>query len=79
MNNDWGKGYDAGTAAMLKAISTAELMAATREHKRILKKLTDYFELTRFAETHEGATTNHEWDAGFQAAIAIVKSQYNAK
>jgi hypothetical protein len=75
MNSDWGKGYDAGTTAMLKSIYSAELLATTREHARILKRLMDYFELTRFSETHEGATTNPEWDAGFQAAIALVKSR----
>lgn len=33
---DWGKGYDAGNAAMAAAIKTAEQIATMREQKRII-------------------------------------------
>lgn len=39
---DWGKGYNAGNAGLLKAIETAEQIATMRERKRIV----DLFEAT---------------------------------
>lgn len=43
------------------------------EREQAIKVLEDYFDLTRYAEEHEGATPNPEWDSGYQAAIAILK------
>jgi hypothetical protein len=45
------------------------------EVERIVKVLESYFELTEFSEEVEGAAPNPEWDKGFQAALALVKSK----
>jgi hypothetical protein len=43
------------------------------ETEDIIRLLKNYFDLTRFSEQEEGAQPNPEWDAGFQAAIALVE------
>ena len=48
---------------------------AIAERKRILKMLDDYLELTKFDEQANGAEPNPEWDAGFGAAMALIRSQ----
>ena len=45
------------------------------EQARIIKRLNDYLDLTKFSEQHEGAKPNPEWDNGFQAAIALIKGE----
>lgn len=45
------------------------------EYDRIMKRLASYFELTRFSQEVEGAPRNDDWDAGFQAAMAIAKGR----
>jgi hypothetical protein len=45
------------------------------ERQRIIDKLQSYFELTQWSEEHEGSEPNPEWDAGFQAALALVKAE----
>jgi hypothetical protein len=47
---------------------------AQRERERIITILEEYLELARFSVEAEGATENKEWDAGFQSALALVKS-----
>jgi hypothetical protein len=42
------------------------------EREIILHELRKYFELTKFSEI-EGAANNPEWDAGYQAAMAIIR------
>jgi hypothetical protein len=42
------------------------------EREIIVHELNKYFELTRFSEEAEGAASNPEWDAGFQAALALI-------
>lgn len=49
--------------------------AADAERERLSKKLTDYFDLTRFSIEVENAPDNPEWDAGFQAALALIKGE----
>ena len=41
----------------------------------IIKRLLNYFDLTRFSEEVEKTNPNPEWDAGYQAAIAIAKGK----
>lgn len=43
------------------------------ENKRIIKLLLDYFELT-LLPGDDGVTHNPEWDSGFHAAIAVIRS-----
>lgn len=40
-----------------------------------IKMLEDYFELVGFSEEHEGAELVPDWDAGFQAALALLKGR----
>lgn len=42
------------------------------EREIIVHELRKYFELTRFSNEVEGAADNPEWDAGFQAALALI-------
>jgi hypothetical protein len=51
-----------------KVLEVAHIGGEMSEKNRIIKLLTDYFELTQ-TEPDE----NPEWDAGFQAAIALIK------
>lgn len=50
-------------------------LGKVEERSRILKRLIDYFELTRFSQEVEGAPANPEWDRGYQAAMAIAKGE----
>ena len=43
------------------------------ERAFIVNHLEKYYELTRFSKDVEDAAENPEWDAGFQAALALVK------
>jgi hypothetical protein len=56
-------------------IQDKKLWESGRKHERdfILKMLQNYFELTQQDEVDP----NSEWDRGFQAAIALVKNEYN--
>jgi len=56
--------------------TTAFYQGADAERERILTLLQDYLELTRLPGDN-GVEENHEWDAGFQAAMALIKG--NAK
>jgi hypothetical protein len=44
------------------------------ESEQIHKKLDSFFQLTQWSQEHEGGEANEEWDRGFQAAMALVKS-----
>lgn len=44
------------------------------ERQNTIARLKSYFELTRESVANEEAEENPEWDAGFQAAMAIVSS-----
>jgi hypothetical protein len=44
------------------------------ERDRIIQKLAFYFELTQ-VPGDTGVDQNEEWDAGFQAAIALIKGE----
>jgi hypothetical protein len=48
------------------------------ERDAICAELESYFELTRYSVEAEGAKQNPEWDAGFQAALALLKSSIDA-
>jgi hypothetical protein len=48
-------------------------ITVTAAQERIIKVMEDYFELTQFSVEQEGADPNPDWDAGFQAAIAIAR------
>jgi hypothetical protein len=52
-----------------------KLWQSGREYERmaIAKMLREYFEITQSEELDP----NPEWDAGFQAAIAIIENDYN--
>ena len=39
----------------------------------IIVRLDKYYDLTRFSQQVEGAKPNPDWDAGFQAALSLVK------
>jgi len=43
------------------------------ERAFILDHLEQYLELTRFSQEVEGASVNAEWDAGFNAALALIR------
>lgn len=51
-------------------LEVAHLGGEMSEKNRIIKLLTDYFKLTQ-TEPDE----NPEWDAGFQAALTLVKGE----
>lgn len=44
------------------------------ELEQMAKKLDSFFQLTQWSQEHEGGESNEEWDRGFQAAMAIVKT-----
>ena len=46
------------------------------EKEKSIKILESYFELIKESEDE---SENPEWDRGFQAAIALIKSEYNWK
>jgi hypothetical protein len=48
------------------------------ERDRIIRRMNDYFELVEYSTEVEGANPSEEWDAGFQAAIALVVNDPNA-
>jgi hypothetical protein len=39
----------------------------------IIVRLEKHYDLTRFFQQVEGAEPNPDWDAGYQAALAIIK------
>jgi hypothetical protein len=43
------------------------------ERAYIVNHLEKYYELTRFSQDVEGAAVNPEWDAGYQAALSLIK------
>ena len=45
----------------------------SKERERLAQTLQDYFELTRYSVDAEDAKENPEWDAGFQAALALIR------
>lgn len=45
-----------------------------QERERIVTRLWDYFELTCLPSDN-GVEKNPEWDAGFQAAISLIKEE----
>lgn len=53
-------------------LEVAQLGGEMDEQKRIVKMLEEYFELTQMPGDN-GVEENPEWDAGFQAAIALIK------
>jgi hypothetical protein len=59
---------DSLTSAITKAIE----LGRTEERKRITSMLLEYFALTQEPSCETDAE-NPEWDAGFQAAIALIK------
>lgn len=52
-------------------IEKSKQVGALSERLRLIKVLTDYFELAQLP----GLEENPEWDNGFQAAIALIKGQ----
>jgi hypothetical protein len=60
----------------LIATSTSHAYHAGELHERdrIIQKLAFYFELTQMPGD-TGVDQNEEWDAGFQAAIALIKGE----
>lgn len=40
----------------------------------IVKAIEQYYELTRYSVDVEGAEDNEEWNAGYNAALAIAKA-----
>jgi hypothetical protein len=49
-------------------------VAAQNAQQNSLKILESYFDLTRYSEEVEGAEPNPEWDRGYQAAMAILRT-----
>ena len=47
------------------------------ERAYILSYLEKYYLLTRFSVEQEGAAENPEWEAGFQAALALIRGLHN--
>jgi hypothetical protein len=47
--------------------------AGEDERAAIVVRLEKYYDLTRFSQQVEGAEPNPDWDAGFQAALSLVK------
>jgi hypothetical protein len=45
------------------------------ERKRLIETLLVYLELTKEPNEEGLVTDNQDWDAGFQAAVAIIKCQ----
>jgi hypothetical protein len=66
---------------MTHATDLEKLLAMTRhngemsERIRIIDLLKNYFELTKEPDDEGVVTDNPEWDAGFQAAMALIKRQ----
>ena len=54
-----------------------QAMQESRDDMRgyLINRLEKYFELTRFSVEAENADENPEWDAGFQAALALIKGE----
>lgn len=46
---------------------------AKTEHNRLIKGVQSYFELTCEPDERGKVIDNPEWDAGYQAALAILK------
>ena len=40
----------------------------------VLYAIVNYWELTRFSQKVEGAPRNEDWEAGYQAAMAIARN-----
>jgi len=57
------------------AYDAGQLDGATKERERILKRMEDYFDLTRYSVVADGAEENPEWDRGYQAAMAIARAE----
>ena len=47
---------------------------AADEREKLQKALQEYFELTQMPNEQGLATDNVEWDAGFQAAMAVIRA-----
>jgi hypothetical protein len=45
--------------------------------KRAIEILENYFELSNSFEEDEEIDPNPEWDSGFQAAMALLRNEYN--
>ena len=75
LNNQHGAGTW-GLAGEL--IPLIEQQVSEAERERIATKLESYFELTKFSVETEGAEKNPEWDAGFGAALALIKGDKDA-
>lgn len=56
-----------------KAINRAERRGRRQAEERIIKLLEAYFELTKFSQAEEKAPPNDDWDAGFNASLALIK------
>ena len=56
-----------------------QAMQESRDDMRgyLVNRLEKYFELTRFSVEVEGAGENAEWEAGYQAALALIKGEIN--
>ena len=52
---------------------------AEKERDRILKMLESYFELTLEEDENGRIDDNPDWDAGYQAAMALIRNSYNAR
>lgn len=42
---------------------------------QVLKRMEDYFDLTRYSVVADGAEENPEWDRGYQAAMAVARGE----
>ena len=60
---------------MTKEYAEGVLAGRDFERERLIKKLSDYFDLTVFSQEVENAPANPEWDKGFNAALALIKAE----
>ena len=59
------------------AFNSGVLSGKDLQQKRLVEMLLTYLELTNEPNEDGSRTENPEWDAGFQAAIALIKGQQN--
>lgn len=61
------------TEPLQKLLATTKLNGELAERLRIIDLLKSYFELTQEPDEDGNVTQNPEWDAGFMAALSLIK------
>jgi hypothetical protein len=54
-------------------------MGEQRQTQYVIEVLQTYFDLTQESNDAKGKSDNPEWDAGFQAAIALIRTNLLSK